>query len=111
MKSHQALVKKANKDPEAVSLAKQSFESMQENGFIIKTSKLPFGTGKNDGLQTDILTNKNIHFTPKTLVKKLSSTSTKLRVAWDASRTTTQTGFHSMTFSWGEFPNILWSKL
>ena len=108
MKSHQALVKKANKDPEAVSLAKQSFESMESQGFIIKTSKLPFGTGKNDGLQTDILTNKNIHFTPKTLVKKMSSTSTKLSMHQVL---LLKTGFHLMISSWEEFPNILWSKL
>ena len=91
-KSHIALLKKASKDPESIALARESFQSMQDNGFLIKTSKLPFGSG-NDGLQTDIITNKNIHVTPKTFVKKLSSTSTKLRVAWDASRTTTQNKF------------------
>ena len=89
-KAHHNMKKKAHKNKDHPPMVKETFQSMLDNKFVIKTSDLPQGNGTNDGLRRDITENKRSHFTVNTIVFKPSSTSTKTRITNDATRKTSK---------------------
>ena len=90
IKSHQNLKRKAHKNELHPPMIKETFQSMLNNEFIVKTDLLPPGNGVNDGLRNHIQSNPNKHYTVNTVVYKPSSTSTKTRITWDGTRKTTK---------------------
>ena len=90
IKSHQNLKRKAHKNELHPPMIKETFQSMLNNEFIIKTDLLPPGNGVNDGLRNHIQSNPNKHYTVNTVVYKPSSTSTKTRITWDGTRKTSK---------------------
>ena len=90
IKAHQSMKKKAHKDKSHPPMIKETFQSMINNGFIVKTNLLPPGNGIVDGLRNHIQGNTNKHYTVNTVVYQPSSTSTKMRITWDGSRKTSK---------------------
>ena len=82
VKAHQNMKKKAHKDKSHPIMIKETFQSMVNNGFIVKTDLLPPGNGVDDGFRNHIQGNPNKHYTVNTVVYKPSSTSTKTRTSW-----------------------------
>ena len=109
--AHQNMKKKAHKHPDHPSMIKDTFQSMLDNQFIIKTENLPSGNGKSDGLRTHIMENTNCHFTVNTIVFKPSSQSTKTRITWDATRKTSKKGPSLNSLLMKGFPQYNISKM
>ena len=89
-KSHAQAKQKAYKTPEYPAMAREAIKDMVQRGTVIQVSKLPLGNGINDGLQRDIMNNRNPHFTVNQLVFKPNSASTKCRITMDGARVTTK---------------------
>ena len=88
--AHQSMKRKAHKNKLHPPMIRETFQSMLDNHFIIKTDNLPEGNGKDDGLRTHIKNNPHCHFTVNTIAYKPSSQSTKTRITNDATRKTSK---------------------
>merc|ERR1711872_1210328 len=78
------MTQRLQNDPQALEQVKQEMKSLQDAGFIVKLSELSLE--EQERLNADFK-----HYIPTTIAFKETSASTKCRICWDSSRSSSET--------------------
>ena len=78
------MTQRLQNDPQVIEQVKEEMKSLQDAGFIVKLSELPLE--EQERLNADFK-----HFIPTTIAFKETSASTKCRLCWDSSRSSSET--------------------